>query len=150
MDNNDPEQRPGDALVYSFKERESDGIGIIDYSGRPIVWIDRHDRRCVVWIALTGDDVRGIVNEEVTYKPDPMDIIRDRLTEMAEDGTLEIDRDYTVTGTAIMDVTMTHTVQARSVEAAKEAFYRWAGRAKMDDYEVDEVRDADILDISPD
>ena len=77
----------------------------------------------------------------------------ERLEKMVEDGTLEIDRDYTVTGTAVMDVTMTHTVTARSVETARQAFYEAVqeiGPENMDDYEVDEVRDEDILDVSLD
>jgi|TARA_R110000823_G_scaffold57365_3_gene138979 hypothetical protein len=132
--------------------------------GKPIMWIDGDTRSVdvdadspnpsVVWIALTKDDVRGIVDDEGLYEDDRiLYIIRDRLTGMAEDGTLEIDRDYTVTGTAVMDVTMTHTVQARSVETARQAFYdavRDIGPENMDDYEVDEVRDEDILDVSLD
>ena len=132
--------------------------------GKTIMWIDGDTRSVdvdadspnpsVVWIALTGDDVRGVVDEEGDlYRQDALDIVRERLTEMVEDGTLEIDRDYTVTGTAIMDVTMTHTVTARSVAYAREAFYEAVqdiGPENMDDYEVTEVRDEDILDVSLD
>tara|TARA_R110000796_G_scaffold199085_6_gene315371 strand:- start:1825 stop:2229 length:405 start_codon:yes stop_codon:yes gene_type:complete len=125
--------------------------------GKPVIWIDpsRADwGREVVWIGLTKDDVRGVLEEGGDlYTQDALDIVRERLTEMVEDGTLEIDRDYTVTGTAIMDVTMTHTVQARSVETARQAFYEAVqdiGPENMDDYEVTEVRDEDILDVSLD
>jgi|TARA_R110001583_G_scaffold60433_2_gene179518 hypothetical protein len=136
---------------------------IID-SSTPIIWINLISRSAtvdaasrnpsVVWIALTKDDVGGILDDDGDlYNKDPLEIVRERLEKMVEDGTLEIDRDYTVTGTAVMDVTMTHTVTARSVETARQAFYEAVqeiGPENMDDYEVDEVRDEDILDVSLD
>ena len=126
----------------------------LDFSGKPVIWIHPSKRMSVVWIGLTRADVSEVLDEDGDlYTKDPLEVIRDSLTEMVDDGTLDIDRDYTVTGTAVMDVAMTHTVQARSVETARQAFYEAVqeiGPENMDDYQVDEVRDEDILDVSLD
>tara|TARA_R110000787_G_scaffold187838_2_gene299715 strand:+ start:210 stop:653 length:444 start_codon:yes stop_codon:yes gene_type:complete len=147
MDNSNEIGSPSSLLDLSGDEKQV-------WGGKPIMWIDRHNRMSVVWIGLTRADVSGILDEDGDmYIKDPLEIIRERLIEMVDDGRLEIDRDYTVTGTAVMDVTMTHTVQARSVETAREAFYEAVqdiGPENMDGYEVDEVRDEDIQDVSLD
>jgi hypothetical protein len=96
-----------------------------------------------VWVGLTLTDVQSIIDRRVGLRE--LEIF-DKLEELIEDGTLSIDKEYLVTGSATLTVSMSATVTARNEEHARKLFVETAelDTEGMDDFAVEDTLDIEI------
>ena len=99
-----------------------------------------------VWVGLTLTDVQSIIEWKGQLGGPTSDEIFDKLEELIEDGTLSIDKEYLVTGSATLTVSMSATVTARNEEHARKLFMETAesDTEGMDDFAVEDTLDIEI------
>ena len=126
-------------------------------SGRPAT---RHDREIVevasqgtydvsdiiVFVALDVEAVRSIIDD---LGDEVLESLRERLTSMANEGEIDINREYRVMSTVTLTGTLEHVVEASSADAAEDLVREMIECGDLEDPDTF-VRHADVDDVTID
>ena len=121
-------------------EGEIPGIGV------PVVkTAEARSGSTLLWVGLTAKDVRSMLD----FDGGAMGEIVERLEKLVDDKEITLLREYHVTGSATITVSMTATVEAASEDEARHLFEDQAmdGPEDMDDYTYEDTTDVDVDDV---
>ena len=121
-------------------EGEIPGIGV------PVVkTAEARSGSTLLWVGLTAKDVRSMLD----FDGKAMGEIVERLEKLVDDKEITLLREYHVTGSATITVSMTATVEAASEDEARHLFEDQAmdGPEDMDDYTYEDTTDVDVDDV---
>ena len=121
-------------------EGEIPGIGV------PVVkTAEARSGSTLLWVGLTAKDVRSMLD----FDGKAMGEIVERLEKLVDDKEITLLREYHVTGSATITVSMTATVEAASEDEARQLFEDEAmdGPENMDDYTYEDTTDVDVDDV---
>ena len=121
-------------------EGERQGIGV------PVVkTANARSGSTLLWVGLTAKDVRSMLECDYVSTGE----IAEKLQKLVDDKKITLLREYHVTGSATITVSMSATVEAASEDEARQLFEDEAmdGPENMDDYTYEDTTDVDVDDV---
>ena len=121
-------------------EGERQGIGV------PVVkTANARSGSTLLWVGLTAKDVRSMLECDYVSTGE----IAEKLQKLVDDKKITLLREYHVTGSATITVSMSATVEAASEDEARQLFEDEAmdGPEDMDDYTYEDTTDVDVDDV---
>ena len=121
-------------------EGERQGIGV------PVVkTTNARSGSTLLWVGLTAKDVRSMLECDYVSTGE----IAEKLQKLVDDKKITLLREYHVTGSATITVSMSATVEAASEDEARQLFEDEAmdGPEDMDDYTYEDTTDVDVDDV---